>query len=322
MTERPNPTTPKEAGKLRFTWTRDMSRAGGMPHGKAVKVSQIVDDYQKSHKYQSLGLGTKTAYQSAFKLIELLILSNNKNLYQMYVHKVDYGTVDYIHAVLAHTHKPASIKFYFAVLSNVWQVALRAGKAQINPWLRNEVRVDNERDITWSKEQLLSAVDGAKQHGFNLLALYLIMAYETGQRPWKDLRGLKWENIREFEGDTVVDYVISKTNVHMVLPLSPTAIEALERVSKIGEYIFVDARGRRLSPKTMHLQLDVVKKSCMLPQELTFRDIRRTVNVEMAENGATREEMRNVNGWQSDTHIPRYARLRYRTAKNGIQRRW
>jgi len=294
-----------------------------MPNGKGVRVRTLIEDYFKSHKYHALSLATKMHYQSAIKVLECITLANNKNLFQLYVHKVDYGTVDYLHAVLAHTHKPATIKFYFAVLSNAWQIALRNGNAVVNPWLRNEVRVSNERDTTWTPEQIKVAIDTALAMEYKVLALYILMAYETGQRPWKDLRDLKWSNIKLHEdGNYVIDFVISKTGVRLILPLSSRLYDILSTMPRLDDFIFSLGHNKRCSVSTMQSQFSKVKVRAMLPAELQFRDIRRTVNTELAEAGATREELRSVNGWKSDRHIPRYARIRYNTAKSGLEKRW
>lgn len=294
-----------------------------MPFGKSIRVRDIIGEYCQSHKYLKLCKGSKELYQVVIRYFDGLILANNKTLFSMEVHKIDYGIVDYIHNVMSHTLSGATIKLYFSVLSNAWHHSLRLGKVPYNPWLKNEVRVKNERDTVWQPEEIKLAVDTANDKGYHVLALYIVLAYETGVRPWIDLRNLKWENFKQHEdGNYIIDFVISKTNVHLMLPLSIGVRDILLSMARHNDYIFCNASGRHYTRQAISWQLDKVKESANLPKELQFRDIRRTVNTELAEKGATREELRSINGWKSDRHIPRYARIRYGVAKNGLQKRW
>lgn len=314
-------TTPRDVEALVNPWVK--GRVSDMPNGKSMRVRDIISDYLKSHKYESLSLGTKMRYQYSLRILDLLILADNKSIYHRYVHKVDYTTVDYLHKVFAHTHSPATIKFYFAILSNVWQYAMRNGKAVWNPWLKNEVRIKNERDIVWTPAQIEIAIKTAIENKMHVLALYILLAYETGVRVWSDLRPLKWENVKVHDdGNTVLDFVISKTGVRLVLPLSDRARDCLARVTRHSDFVFSSANGRLLTKSGIWTQLQKIKAIAKLPNNLQFRDIRRSVNTELAEAGATREELRSVNGWKSDRHIPRYALIRYGTALNGMEKRW
>ena len=304
---------------LKLPW----KRAEHNPHGKAVKVSILVTEYLKSPKYKNLGNGTKIRYQSAFRLFELLVLANGKNIFQMQAHKVDYSIVDYIHSVLSHSHAQGTIKFLFSVMSTVFEVAMRNGRVPYNPWSKNGVRVDNERDVIWTEEQLRAAVEAARELGYFVLALYLIIGYETGIRMWSDLRRLTWDNIREEAGVKVLDFVMAKTNVRIILPLSPVALASLKDTGNSSGPLFADDKGRLLSSVALTQQLNKVKRKALLPQELTFRDLRRSFVTDLATKGATISEITATMGWKSPNGvINRYARVRFDTALNAMQKKW
>lgn len=298
-------------------------RAQDMPHGKACRISDMVKDYQLSERYRTLANTTKRAYLSALKYFEFFILANGRTLYQHRVNEVNYGTVDYLQRVLAHDFAPATIKSYFTLLYTIWELAIRNGRVDANPWKRPLIRFNNERDITWSPEQVQLAITTAKDMGFHLLALYLLVSYETAQRPWRDLRNLTWKNFTVDErGDTILDFVISKTRTHLLLPLSKQVTEVLNSLPRLSEYIFVNEYGDRLTQQAMNWQYKRVQAKAMLPMVLQIRDLRRSAITEMAMAGATMQEIEAATGWRcSEAVIRRYARLRLVTAKHGLQKR-
>ena len=305
---------------LKLPW----DRADKQPHGKAVHVSVLVDEYLKSQKYNGISLGSKMRYQSALKLFDHLVMANNKTLYQMYAHKVDFGVVDYLHAVLAHTHSAATIRLCFSIMQNVWDVALRNGRVIYNPWARNGVKVDNERDVTWTHEQVNASVLKAKELGYNILALYILFGYETGIRMWSDLRRLTYEMIHtDDKGGVVLEFTIAKTNVHLCLPLSNVIVDALKETGRTTGLIFMDDKGRLLTQGCFFRQFRAVKTAAMLPMHLQLRDLRRTAVTELVTSGATDREIAAITGWKNPgSVINRYARIRLQSAENGMNKRW
>lgn len=315
----PFPTRAGQLDSLKLPWTR----ASDLPHGKTCKVSQIVKEYLLSERYRGLSRGSKKAYLSALKYFELLILANSKTIFQQNVNQVTYGTVDYLKSLLLHNHSPATARHYFTIMSGVWELAIRNGRCYANPWVRPMIKLNNERDVTWTPQQLDLAVQTAKDMGFTLLALYLTVSYETAQRPWKDLRNLKWSNVvKDDTGATILDFVISKTGVHLLLPLSDAVINILNGLPKNSEYVFVDEQGVRLTQSGLVSQYKKVKKYAMLSGALQIRDLRRSAITEMAMAGATVQEIEASTGWKcSEYVIRRYARLRLATAKHGLEKR-
>lgn len=299
------------------------------PYGKSVSVKALIEAYFQSPRYAKVSAKTKQNYNKTIERLEKLKLYDGKSLIQYKANKVTYKTVDYLHVILAQTLKPATIKFTFSVLSVIWENAMRQYLVGANPWLRNQVRVDNQRDITWTKEQIDKAYQTALDNNYDVLALYILFAYETAQRPWADLRNLKWDNIKGSDTGYVIDFVISKTNTHMVLPVSKRLEEEIDKLvlSRANDlsknfYVFVDKTGQRPTGNAILGTFVRLKKLAGLPEDLQFRDIRRTALTELVEAGATRDELRSIGGWKSDTVIPRYARIRYATAVNGMQKRW
>ena len=93
---------------------------------------------------------------------------------------------------------------------------MRNGYIANNPWEKARIKLDNLREVVWTYEQIKSAIDMAKECGYDLLALYITMAYTTGQRPYSDLRELKWENFVKQGDRYILDFTIAKTNQHIL----------------------------------------------------------------------------------------------------------
>jgi integrase len=310
------PQKENERAKKLFPWRN------AAPHSTKVRVSKIVDDYLLSPRYTGVSQKTKARYLSIVRTFDSLILGNNKNIYHMRAVNVDFSTVDYLHKVLAFEYSNATIKNMFAVFSNVWELAIRNGHVHYNPFARPRISVKNERDFTFTRDEIKSCIDKSRELGYYTLALYIILAYETAQRPWQDLRNLKWDNIKQQDdGTKYLDFIITKTKVHLMLPLSSRALEALDKVKKSSEYIFAEESGKLYTASAISFQFKKIKELLGLNPELQFRDIRRTAVTELVEAGATEEEIRSMTGWTSNAIIKRYARLRLVTAKNAISKR-
>jgi integrase len=293
------------------------------PHGKVYLVGQIVDEYLRSEHYRSLSRNTQRIYRTALLKFEGIKLSGHQNLFHLKAYKVDYPVVDYVGKVLKYSLNKGSIQVYFTVMSAVWNYAVRGGRVHFNPWLRPGLQRSQERDTTWSKDQVMRAVEVAKDRGYNVLALYLLICYETAQRPWQDLRNLKWSNLKQIEaGKWALDFDVSKTNTHLIIPLSDAAKDAVFNAPKVSEYIFVNEKGRRYTEFPLKQQLDLIREEAAIPKNLQFRDLRRTAVTEMAISGCSTLEIEALTGWRCpDAVLRRYARVRLETAKNALKKR-
>lgn len=292
----------------------------------SLQIERLVNQYLLSHEFKKLKYTTQKNYLSALEHFVKLKLYTGTDFYKYLAYKVDYALTDYIKEVFLHDCMESSVASYFKVMNCVWRFGLRRKLVYMNPWERPGLSRAKERDATWTEEQVELAYNTAKEMGYESLALYLIMAYETAQRPWRDLRELKWESVREIEQDgrrrLVLDFIISKTNTHIILPLSDRVIELLDNRPHFGVFVFTEASKKRLTSSCMQMHFENVKRKVGLPKELQFRDFRRTAITELAEAGCTTREIEAMTGWRvSEAVIHRYARVRYKTALNAQAKR-
>lgn len=308
------------SGRMRFRWTNDMFKHEYQPSQKNVRVHDLITDYLNSDSFKKLSPNSKTAYIHILKIAERIIQANRQRLPEMWASRVDYNHVDYTQAVLEHQYKPATIKGLFTILSMCWELGLRNGKVLLNPWLRNKVSVKNERDVTWTKKEIYAVIDAANKLKFKPLARFIVIMYETGQRP-QDLLYLTNKNV-VIKGDNELwlDFIISKTGVHLEIPLSSKAVECLPTFMGDDRYLFSD-EGRYVKYYEMYIMFNKAREHAGLPKELTMRDIRRTVAVELSEAGVTDQELRGVFGWKNNSVIHRYSRIRGSYAKSAFNKR-
>lgn len=297
--------------------------ARSLPYGKSCLVQEIIDEYLLSPMYQSVSDSTKRSYSAHMATWRKLSLPDKKTIFDLYVHKVNPALVDhFINLMRFKGYAPATVIVYCAIMNNAWKIALRRGKVLFNPWTDLGVKCANERDTTWSQEEIEQALIKCDELGFPTLGLYIRFMYETGQRPWVDLRNLTWENIYDnADGTGILDYISSKTGVHMAVPISSNLMHSLNRFKGRSEFIFTEEGGARRSKQTLHNQFCRVRREARINSSLQLRDIRRTVAVELIEAGATRDEIRSVGGWKKDASIHRYARIRFKAAQNGLKKR-
>jgi integrase len=292
------------------------------PYGKAIRIYELVELYLKSERFTNLSPRSKQNYMSVLKSMEDMKIQHNEGLLGVWAHRITYQTADFIKRGLSYSIKPATVALRFAVMSCVWELGIRNGYLSSNPWDKAKIRLDNLREMVWTTEQINAVITKAKDNGYDVLALYVSMAYATGQRPFSDLRGMKWDNLRQENGSWIFDFVIQKTNTRLMLPLDDKTVEILMGIERVSEYIFVDKKGRRLTPSCIASHLNTIKFKLGLPKELLLRDLRRTAVTEMAQGGATVSEITALTGWKtSEKMLNRYAVMRLATAQHALTKR-
>lgn len=292
-----------------------------LPHSKARTVAGLIDEYTRSDHFKSLSINTRKRYKSVFSMLKRFTTPDKKTLLQLKVSRVDYHYVDYFAGVMRHQYSTATIRSIFAALINVWERGLRTGRVLLNPWKNSKLKSGADRDNTWTREEVELCIKTAKELGFVVLALYIRLGYETAQRMWSDLRFMEWRNIKVLEGHTVFDFIIAKTQTQLVIPLTPAVILALEEAPKISTYIFVDKKGSLLTSAAILYQFSKLKQKTGINKDLQLRDLRRSFVTDLAQSGATMQEIVAWTGWKApQSIINKYARLRLPTAVNAMEK--
>lgn len=181
------------------------------------------------------------------------------------------------------------------------------------------------RSQLWTEPQVDATAAKAHESEYPDMAQGIMIAYDTSLRP-SDIRSLRW---KQFDGESLW-IVQEKTGRPIRLPLYPETIKALKAHRCRGgvirhdeSHIVQNLHGRQYTKDGF---THVFRKICRvagIPDELQFRDIRRTASSERADAGATEMELSAVTGHSPKTsgkiletyNPPNYERAKTAQAK-------
>ena len=286
-------------------------------------MHEIIDEFYKSPRYNDLSERAKIQYDYVTKKFGGYIIYNGKPFVDYRADHVDNSVVDYLRMVLEHEYARATIRQVFSVFSSIWQVAKRSGRVWDNPFRDFPIKLNNQRDLTYSRDEVYRCIKASKERGFLVLARYILFCYFTGARPWSDLRELKWSNVITVDGVTVFSFRIKKNSTDIMIPLPKELRDELDIIKSTtnSEYIFVDADNSRPAQQRMQREFEIIKEETGINSKLQMRDLRRTMVTELVMGGASDQEVTALTGWKSPASvINRYARIRLTTAKNAMNK--
>lgn len=179
------------------------------------------------------------------------------------------------------------------------------GRDGANPALRVEVSTPDQRSIRWTPEQVEAFCAKALEKERRSMMLAVRLAEWIAQRPY-DVRMLRWPNyqagrivdVRQAKGKTVV--------APIGLPASLVAL--LDATPKDSTHIIVSEGTKRPYTEVNFERVFAdIRLAAGLPDDLQFRDFRRTAATEIAEAAATDDQLRSVTGHKDRNVVARYA---------------
>lgn len=204
--------------------------------------------------------------------------------------------------------------------------ALRLQLIAANPTRAVRVKHPPARRQLWPESSVDAVIATARDMGYASIAVATMICYDTSLRP-SDIRGLCW---RQFDGESLW-VVQAKTGRPHRTPLYPETITALKIHRRAGGVIQHDespiVRNLRGKPYTKDGLTHVFRDICRaagIPDDLQFRDIRRTASSERADAGATELELSAGTGHSPKTSakiIETYNPPNYERAKSAQAKR-
>lgn len=281
---------------------------------RKLTVSELFDWYRESREYRKLSVNSKSAYNNCMN-IGILKFKNNG-----VVDNITQKIVDAWYEDISNTGEVSKALLVMRVMRRIWNLAIkyRFGYVEHNPFMGMGLGNPEPRQIVWDKESLDIAIEGAKEIGVPYLALLLEMCYQTGQRPG-DMIALKVKSLNE--NNNSISFTQQKTGKAMCLPVYEPLKSKLIRAANSS----VAHRWGTFLPQYPYNHyskaFDKVKRVYNLNPELQIRDIRRTVQVELMENGATDAEGQSISGHSDRQMLNTYAPANLRMARNAMERR-
>jgi len=218
------------------------------------------------------------------------------------------------------TTKPATLNRELACMRHMFNLAIREGKAEKNPFqgvgLEKE---NNKRDRILSVDEYQKLLDKSPSY----LKPILITAYHTGMRK-SEILNLKWDRVDLKNGFIRLRFEDTKNGEARAIPLNNELTELFENTIKCLHHDFVFTRGNRPTGNIRK----AFSKACEEAEieDFTFHDFRHTfvtrkrreghdpikimkvtghkdVSMYLRYNTVTEEELKTLNSGRMDTNM-------------------
>lgn len=226
----------------------------------------------------------------------------------------------YYHLCKYEDGKPTTVSAANAsmrALRRAMNVAIRRGEfTRANPFAKLAMTPEDERETVWQPDYIDRFIDAAYACGKPQVAIAMMLAYNLGQRI-NDTLTIRWDDIRHGKYQDRSQ----KTDTPVNIPLSDRLITALQDWPRKSEYIIVtDKWGTPYTTDGFRCLFRTVRDHAGLPKDVQFRDTRRTVATQLADAGATEDEILAVGGWKTRQIAARYVRRTSERAGNAIDK--
>jgi hypothetical protein len=293
----------------------------GKVHVDDTVVEGLINHYRTTDEYLELKPNSKTHYGLMFKTtLNTRIGTANQMFGQVAVKSVNTAMVDafykQIKADISHHRANSCVK----VLKRVYNIGLRHGKVNSNPWQMLSMKATADRKVRWERGEVTSAIAACDRMGLHDLGTMIVMCYHLCQRPG-DIRQMKWSN---FDGEAFL-FTQEKTSFELEVVASPLILERLARKANGHRDDFIlynDENGLPHDRFSYAKQLRRVRIEAGIRTELQMSDLRRTGATEMGESNCTEDELAAVTGHQSRAILKTYVRPTRKMAQNAISKRF
>jgi integrase len=191
------------------------------------------------------------------------------------------------------------------------------------------------REQRWEPEQVEAMCAKAVELGYPSIALATILGINTAQRPG-DILAMRCSQYDPIVGKNgVITVVQSKTGAVVRCPVTDVlklALDDLKRQRIEGKVVGIGAAtdgpivvhertGRAWRRAAFNRWFNCIRDAAGIPDDLQFRDLRRTATTQLAEAGCSPHEIASIGGWTVDTVAKMmrvYAPVNLTMAQNAI----
>lgn len=282
-----------------------------------MKLYELVDHYLASNAYAELAPASQGLYM---QMVESVYKYGLKH---MEVSSVSPRKVDAWYREWIVQYGKAKAQMMCKVLRKIWNWGYRQEVISLNPWSKMNLKDLPARTQLWTKEDFDAAYTACHYTvGYSCAAMWrlLKLLQVTGQRP-SDVLSLKAIDFVAFPTSDGVRYTITvtqqKTGKRLLIEVEPFIYNTFMQDPACSNTIF-SADFKR----NYHTVFNKVRGQLTNPT-LQLRDIRRTVATEMAEGGATDEQIRALLGHSGHSKMPEtvYIVRNAKMAADGLAKR-
>ncbi len=192
-----------------------------------------------------------------------------------------------------------------AALRRLLSFGVDEGWIDKNPALKMMVSVPDSRSRVWTINERDVFCAKAVEAGRPSMALAVMLGWCLGQRP-ADLRKLSWA---AYDGKAVL-LRQEKTGAAVWVPALPELRRLLETTPRVenGPIVVSEATGRPYAESDFQHRFAGLRALAGLPDDLQFRDLRRTLATALGAAGCSEDQIRAITGHKSRNVLSVYVR--------------
>ena len=255
--------------------------------------------YKQTQAWSRLADNSKRTYNQLIKGLSVIKLGSGSTLFiDMLAQNVRKDHVQKLYAYLMEEVSPHRARHTIKFLKRVWNVCEQNDKLRGNPFKIIQLDTDPICDVVWTERQVTRFVEASDDLGYWSIGTLALLCYDLCQRPG-DMRQLRWDN---FDGETFT-FVQEKTKTPIIVDASPRIISRIvPRHNQAGAdetIVNYEKTGKPYDRWKYNEIAQKIRKHCMLPERLKMKFLRHSGATELAENGATEDQIAAVTGHKS-----------------------
>lgn len=256
----------------------------GKIHGT---VAWLHEAYTTSPEYKSLARKTQIARDNYLKRLA-------RSCGEMPITEIDRPFILGLRDEMQAT--PSAANQMLECLRVVLNWAMDRQLVESNPALRPRRLKVKRRKVVWDAEAEKAFLATAREKDPAMALAYMLGAY-TAQR-LGDICAMTWN---QYDGQSI-RLTQQKTGELLTVPCHRDLRAALDTAPRKGLSVLVTPTGRPFMPSNFNVRWKAVSRAAGLPpRDYTFRDLRRTAMVRLAEAGANAIQVSAVSGHSIDS---------------------
>jgi integrase len=214
------------------------------------------------------------------------------------------------------TRGAANARNAVAALRRLMSFGCDEGWIKDNPALKLRVATPPSRRRVWAIEERDRFCTAAKEAGRPSMALAVMLGWCLGQRP-SDLRTLAWS---AYDGHAV-QLRQAKTDQPVWVPALPELRSLLDQTPRRSTQIVVSERtGRPYQESDFQHTFAEIRAAAGLPNDLQYRDLRRTLATALGAAGCSDDQIRAITGHKTRSVVAVYVRPDTTFAEGAMER--
>jgi integrase len=264
-------------------WRSGVERIGAPPGS----LPDLIRRYRQDPRFTDLRASTQQEYDGHIRRIEAWSERAGHPPLKTITRK---GVKAFARSLAA---TPGRAKHVISVLRILFDFAIDEGEFQgINPALRMRLKHNPPRDQVWADDQITAVIQAATAAGRHSIALAIALAHNTGQREG-DILHMAWSQL----DGTMIRLRQRKTGVLLDVPCTQQLIDVLAVTPRTGTLMVMsEETGQIYCQKVFYRWFRRICQKAGIPDDLQFRDLRRTAVVRLAEASCSVPKISAISG--------------------------